>query len=225
MAPERFTRSLRRRADAIWRRELEHPFVRAIADGTLALDKFRFYLRQDYVFLIDYCRVFALAASKAHDLGTIRLFAKLLSDTINTEMQLHRDYCAGFGISTAELETTRAAPATHAYTRHLLAVAHGGALADIVAAVLPCQLGYTEIGTALVGEDCAGLRSRYADWIRMYASEEFVAGAERVARVLDDLVAGYPDRELERLAELFLASSRYEYLFWEMAWTMSDWPV
>jgi thiaminase/transcriptional activator TenA len=225
MARASFTQSMRERADAIWRRELEHPFVRGIADGTLALDKFRFYLCQDYVFLIEYARVFALASAKARTLDAIRLFADLLHGTINTEMQLHRDYCAGFGIDAKQLEAMRPAPTTHAYTRHLLTTAYAGSLADIVAAVLPCQLGYCEIGSALAREGAGGMNSRYADWIKMYASDEFAAGARRVAELLDELAAGLPERELERLAELFLTSSRWEYLFWEMSWTRADWPV
>jgi thiaminase (transcriptional activator TenA) len=42
---------------------------------------------------------------------------------------------------------------------------------------------------------------------------------------VDDLTAGRPARELAYLETLFLTSSRYEYLFWEMAWNQSSWPV
>jgi len=225
MSQAGFTQSIRKRADQIWRRELEHPFVRGIADGTLDTDKFRYYLCQDYVFLIEYARVFALASAKARELSTIGLFSELLHGTIHTEMQLHRDYCAGFGISPKQLEATRAAPVTHGYTRHLLTTAYAGALVDIVAAVLPCQLGYAEIGAALARQRRGAMNSRYAQWIEMYASEEFAAGARRVADLLDGLASGFPERELERLSELFLISSRYEYMFWEMAWSSEDWRV
>ena len=39
----------------IWAGYLTHPFVRGIADGSLAVNKFRFYLLQDYLYLFDYC--------------------------------------------------------------------------------------------------------------------------------------------------------------------------
>ena len=45
------------------------------------------------------------------------------------------------------------------------------------------------------------------------------------AGLLDDLTADWPERETAPLETLFLTSSRYEYLFWEMAWTQSSWPV
>jgi thiaminase (transcriptional activator TenA) len=220
-----FTHALRAKAQPIWDHELKHPFVRGLGDGTLPIDPFRFYLLQDYVFLTEYCRVFALAAGKAPDLQTIALFTRLLDETLNTEMQVHRDYCRQLGIMEADLEATESAPITHAYTRHLLTVAYSGSIADIVAAVLPCQLGYAEIGTVLAGEGRSGGNSTYAEWIRTYSSPEFIAGAEKLGRLLDDLTAGWPTRELAPLETHFLTSSRYEYLFWEMAWTRASWPV
>jgi thiaminase/transcriptional activator TenA len=225
MSAEKFSRAIRSKARHIWQRELEHPFVRGLGDGSLDVGCFRFYLRQDYAFLLEYCRVFALAAAKAPDLTTIGLFAGLLNDTLNSEMQLHRDYCLRLGISKQDLEATAPAPTTHAYTRHLLAAAYGGSLAEIVAAVLPCQLGYAEIGQALkqAGKDRAN--TRYAEWIRTYSSPEFIAGAERLARLLDDLTAGLPPRDLAALERLFLTSSRYEYLFWDMSYNKDEWPV
>src|ERR1700736_4273705 len=144
-----FTHAIRIKAQPIWDRELKHPFVRGLGDATLPIERFRFYLVQDYVFLIEYCRVFALAAAKARDLQTIGVFTRLLDETLNSEMQLHRDYCRRLGITETDLEATAPAPITHAYTRHLLTVAYGGSIADIVATVLPCQLGYAEIATIL----------------------------------------------------------------------------
>ena len=220
-----FTHTIRAKAQAIWDRELKHPFVRGLGDGTLPIDRFRFYLAQDYVFLIEYCRVFGLGAAKARDLQTIGVFTRLLDETLNTEMQLHRNYCQRLGIEEPDLEATAPAPMTHAYTRHLLTVAYSGSIADIVAAVLPCQLGYAEIGTALARKGCGDANSNYAEWIRTYSSQEFIAGAAKLGCLLDDLTAGWPARELAPLETLFLTSSRYEYLFWEMAWTQSSWPV
>src|SRR6266481_6481804 len=92
-----FTHAIRAKAQAIWDRELKHPFVRGLGDGTLPIDRFRFYLAQDYLFLIEYSRVLALAAAKARDLQTIGVFTRLLDETLNTEMQMHRDYCHRLG--------------------------------------------------------------------------------------------------------------------------------
>lgn len=220
-----FTNAVRAKCAEIWKRELEHPFVRGLGDGTLPVEHFRFYLEQDYLFLIEYCRVFALAAAKARDLATINLFAGLLSDTLKVEMQMHRDYCKRLGIAESVLESARPAQITHAYTRHLLTAAYAGTLTEIVAAVLPCQLGYAEIATALTRMGHGGGNSFYAEWIDTYTSHEFVAGVKRLVKLLDGLAASLPARETDHLEGVFLTSSRYEYLFWEMSWAHATWPV
>ena len=214
----KFTDELRLAAAPIWEADLEHPFVRGIADGTLPTEKFKFYLIQDYLFLLDYSRVFAHGVIKASDEATMAIFAQLLDGTLNAEMDLHRGYCEKFGISAAEMEAAPIAPTTHAYTRHLLNVAESGTLAELVAGVLPCQWGYAEIGTTLAEQD-GSPEPLYQEWIDMYASPEFLSFGEWLRGLLNGLVAAYSPSEKERIKNTFLMSSRYEYLFWEMAYT------
>src|SRR3990172_7598163 len=95
---ERFTGRLRDKADRIWEAQHEHPFVRGIGDGSLDLGRFKFWLRQDYVFLIEYSRLLSLAAARSPDLQTMTRFAGLVTATLETEMSLHRSYAAEFGI-------------------------------------------------------------------------------------------------------------------------------
>ena len=85
---------LRRHAGPVWDRIFSHPFVTGLGDGTLPLESFKFYLVQDYRFLIDYSRVLAVASAKAPDLEGMTRFAGLLHATLAEEMDLHRRYCA-----------------------------------------------------------------------------------------------------------------------------------
>ena len=59
----------------IWKQYHKHPFVRGIGDGTLDKEKFRFYIIQDYLYLIDYAKVFSIGAAKAQDLSTMQFFS------------------------------------------------------------------------------------------------------------------------------------------------------
>jgi thiaminase/transcriptional activator TenA len=219
------TAILRTKCADIWRRESEHPFVRGLGDGTLQAEQFTFYLVQDYLFLAEYSRVFALAVAKAPDLATMELFSGLLSGTLIVEMQLHRDYCRRLGIADSMLAGALPAPVTHGYTTHLLSVAFGGTLTEIIAAVLPCQLGYAEIAAQLARQQGGGGNPFYAEWIAMYTSDEFVQGAGHLAHLLDELSSGLPTRHTDQLETVFLTSSRYEYLFWEMSWNHTGWPI
>ncbi len=124
--------------------------------------------------------VCALAAAKARDLSVVGIFANLLHDTLTTETDLHRANRRRLRIASHEAASTTTTPITHAYTRHLLAAAYSGSIAEIVAAVLPCQLGNAELGAALVPDYRHWAGSPYADWIRMYSAAEFAAGAEQL---------------------------------------------
>ncbi len=221
---ERFTDRLRQKAAGIWEAQHQHPFVRGIGDGKLDLDKFKFWLRQDYVFLIEYAHLLGLAAARSPDLETMTHFAELLGETLKTEMSLHRAYADDLGISKEELERERPAPATQAYTDFLLRVAATSDFAELVAALLPCMWSFSEIGQQLAAQ-AAPDDKRYARWIAMYSSSEFADLAEWCRGLLDGLAAGLPERELEKLEKAFLTSSRYEWQFWEMAWRMERWRV
>ncbi|POF46265.1 thiaminase II, partial [Staphylococcus pseudintermedius] len=94
----KFTERLWQRVQPIWDSYLEHPFVKGIGDGTLDKEKFKHWMKQDYIYLIDYARLFAIGATKATDLEMMTTFGNLVSGTLNTEMQLHRQYAAQFGI-------------------------------------------------------------------------------------------------------------------------------
>ncbi|OUM86131.1 MAG: thiaminase II [Bacillus thermozeamaize] len=219
-----FSMELRRLAEPIWQKEMEHPFVKGLASGELPLESFQYYLRQDYIYLIAFSRVFAIAAAKSHDLKEMGEFAELLHATLHDEMDLHRKYAAEFGISREELEATVPSPTAYAYTSHLVRTAYEGTMTEVLAAVLPCQWGYHEIGLRLA--QVPGWESSpYRDWIKTYASPEFGRLAAMMRERLDALTASIDEAHKKRLQDLFLTSSRYEYLFWEKAYQREEWPV
>ena len=187
---------LERKALPIREAILRHPFISGIGDGSLDVERFKFYVRQDYVYLIDYSRVIALAAARAPDLETMEWFARLLHETLNTEMELHRSYCAELGISSGELEQTRATPTTAAYSHFLLNIAHQGSYPELVAAFLPCQWGYWEIGDYLARKGEPEGAPLYAKWIRMYADPQFKALADWFRSLAERMTAGLGTAEL-----------------------------
>ena len=221
----RFTEHLRQQTAGLRQQVLQHPFVTGVGDGGLPLEAFRFYMCQDYVFLIGYSRVLALAVARADDLETMGRFAGLLHETLNAEMDLHRGFAAKFGISLDELEATQAAPGTRAYTQHLLATAYSGDLADITAAILPCMWDYSDIGQTLAGQGAPSSQPLYDEWIQMYAAPEFAALAAWLRNLLDRLASDAAADRQSRLSRLFADSCRYEYLFWDMAYRQEGWPL
>ena len=131
-----------------WRAYTEHKFVQGLADGSLPPHCFRYYLMQDYLFLIHFARAYALAIYKSRTLSEMEDSASALQ-AIFTEMNLHIEYCAQWGIAKEQLENTSEDPANMAYTRYVLECGLSGDLLDLHTALSPCVIGYARIGKVL----------------------------------------------------------------------------
>jgi len=219
-----FTNDLRPTADELWDDIVAHPMVSRLGDGTLETAPFEYWVRQDYVYLIDYARVFAHGAASAPTLDHMGTFAELLHETIDTEMDLHRAYAAEFGISEAELEATEPSPTTQAYTDFLVRTAATGTFGDLVAALLPCMWGFNETAKRLEADGMPD-DERYAEWIRTYAGEEFSELTRWCKDLMDEVAADAPASDREQYRDRFVTSARYEYRFWGAAWNEETWTV
>ncbi|MEE8443553.1 MAG: thiaminase II [Dehalococcoidia bacterium] len=220
-----FTDEIHARSAKLQEAILSHPFVTGIGDGTLDVERFKHFIRQDYLYLIEYSRVLALAAARAPSLEPMGRFAELMNETLNTEMSLHRSYCARFGITEADLEVTEPAPTMQAYTDFLVRTAYDGSFGELVCALLPCMWGYCEIGLALAARGKPGDQPLYAEWIDMYSTPEFEDLANWLRGLVDGLAEGANPEERERMEVAYVTSTRYEYAFWDMAYRLEQWPV
>jgi thiaminase/transcriptional activator TenA len=221
---ERYTETLQEAAEPVWAAQRDHPFITGIGDGSLGVERFEHYVRQDYRFLIEYARLLALGAARAPDLDTMRRLAELAQSTLTTEMDLHRAYARQFSISEDELEAEPMAPTTQAYTDFLVRTATTGDFAELAAALLPCMWGYAELGRWLASRGPSP-EPRYAAWVDMYAGDEFGELADWCRGLVDRLAEGMPGPARARVAQAFLTSSRYELAFWQMAWDREGWPT
>jgi len=201
-----------------WRAYVEHPFVARLADGTLPEACFRYYLGQDYLFLIHFARAYALAAYKADSLADIRTAAAGMAAILDTEIELHVNYSAVWGLDEDEMEALPEATATMAYTRYVLEKGLQGDLLDLYVALAPCVIGYGEIGARLAADADTKMEGNpYASWIAMYAGDEYQEVARAHAEALDRL---WQDRaggtRLHSLTATFEQATRLEADFWQM---------
>lgn len=213
----------RERSAGLWSAIHRHPFVRGIGAGDISEERFKRYLEQDYVYLVEFSRVLAIASAKSESLSDMGRFAGLLGATLDLEMDLHRRTCADFGIGAADLEKVEPLLVTTAYSSFLLRTCYESGPADIFAALLPCEMGYFEIADRLRGEGLPDHR-HCRDWIETYSSAEFRGFAEWVAAGLDDRLGGAPPGDIERRYRLYCTSARFELLFFEMGWSGDPWP-
>jgi len=206
--------SLRAASSAAWDAAVGHPFVRGLQDGTLDEAAFQFYIRQDYLFLLEYARLLALGCARAPEAGAMRRFAQLTEGVLTRELELHRSYAGDWGITAAELEHGRPTLTTRAYTDFLLRVAALGDYGELVAALLPCMWGYHELATQLAGPGRPN-SSLYAGWIDAYSDAEFGELAAWCRTLVDE---ASESSSRPRMLDAFLSSSRYELAFWDASW-------
>lgn len=215
------TERLLRAAADIWEGYHSHPFIRGIADGTLDSEKFRFYMVQDYLYLFDYARVFALGVVKAKDADVMRAFATYVHQILDGEMSIHRGYMERLGIDLHEAEHATCALANTSYTAYMLDIAFKEGEAEIAAAILSCALSYEVIARKIVADNPASIEHPfYGEWIASYASEDYHAANEALIALTERLTADYSEVQLQHLCEIFVICSRYEAMFWDMAWRM-----
>ncbi len=220
-----FCDRLRKAAQPIWDAQLTHPFVVALGNGTLPERKFKYYILQDARFLGDLARVFAAAAEKAPDPDSSLRFAKLVEETILVERGLHESFGKRWKLSPRQMASVPMAPTNYAYTRHMLSVARSGSAAEITVVALPCAWIYCVVGRHFLKKGSPKPGHPYRDWLMMYSSPEFAEVQEWMRRQVDGWVKSAGPAERRRMQESFMISSRYEWMFWEMAWKEEQWPV
>ena len=200
-----------------WRAYTHHAFVRGLGDGSLPRAAFLDYLRQDYLFLIQFARAWALAVTKAGTVEEMRACAATVQALLADEMPLHLGVCAEAGIGPAELAATEERLACIAYTRFVLDAGHRGDLLDLLAALAPCVLGYGEIGARLIAQ---GGDTPYRDWIETYGGADYQQMCRDTGALIDRAVAdrlGPAPETLPRwqgLCRRFATATRLEAAFW-----------
>ena len=214
-----FSDQLRAEADGIWRRIAANPFLAELREGTLPLEKFRYYLAQDYLYLEGFARTVAMALAKAPDARNVDLLSRRVVTPV--ERPMHRELMPLVGMSVEDLESMGPSPTNLAYINHMLSTAALGGLGATAAALLPCPWTYHEIGSALGPID----DPVYGRWAAPY-KEGFLEESTAAWRTfLDQEAAQAGPREREAMRRAFMTSMRYEYLFWDMAYRQERWPI
>lgn len=217
-----FSDELLDEGEEIWEAQKEHPFVTELAAGTLDPAAFRTWVRQDYRYLLDYARTFAIAGTKARDEATMTNLLGVAHTTLDYEMDLHREFAADYDLSVEDLESTTKAPTCVAYTNFLVRTAHEGSLAEIAAAIYPCGQGYLDIAEHMA--ELAEEEHRYTPFIEKYTSDEFYEAVDWMREFVDRCGERYPG-EHDAMRKAFRTSARLEHQFWEMAYTEEGWEL
>ncbi len=218
-----FTLELWESIEPIYRAILSHPFLRGLADGSLPEEKFRFYVVQDALYLRDFARALAAAASRSPRDEWTEFLSRHARETLVAERALHDSFFREWGLAPEHVYSAPMAPTNLAYTSYLLRVVYLGSFEEAVASLLPCDWIYFMVGREL--EKMGSPNPLYRRWIETYASEEFRAVVEELRGIVEAVSQKAGPELKEAMRNHFTTTSRYEWMFWDMAWRMESWPV
>ena len=204
-----------------WNSYIKHDFVIKLTSSSLNKKIFLNYLIQDYLFLIQFSKAWSLAIVKSDTLDEMKVAANTVNGLINFEMDLHIDLCGSYGISKIDLENANEENENIAYTRYVLEAGYSGDLLDLLAALIPCVLGYGEIGlnnAKVIPEDYM-----YHKWLKTYSSKEYQKICDEVANMFDNAILLRLDKNYKdsykwnNIKKIFRKALLLEVDFWNMA--------
>ncbi|MDO5695801.1 MAG: thiaminase II [Eubacteriales bacterium] len=214
-----FSNELKSYTEELWTRAYEHPFVQELGAGTLSKDKFRFYLKQDYLYLLSYAKVFALGCVKAPEEMIMAKLTESQDAILNGEMNNHRAYMQRMGITKEEVEAARPSLFNSAYTANMLAAGQTGDILDILVTILPCAWSYYDYACRLKKRYATAYTGNfYKEWIDTYTDDAFLESFSWMLPVIDRLAAKKTESERTAVKEIFRQSVALEYLFWDMSY-------
>ncbi len=196
---------LRRHAD-LWAEAAQHPFLRAVRDGTLPGHAFTAWLAQDYAFVGDLLVFQARLLARAPRPTQAPLIGGLRA--LEAELTWFEEHAqrAGLGLTALRHQTTEA-------YRRLLEQLDQQPYPVAITALWAVERAYLD-GWQSAAPGAGEYRAFVEHWtIPAYA--QYVAELERAA---DAALAAQPEEaEAARVAVLDVA--RLERDFWQMAWT------
>lgn len=188
----------------------EHPFNKELADGSLHIEKFAYYIEQDTLYLRDFARSLAIIASKA-PLKFVKDFLLFAEGALIAEQEVvHNFFRHTFNLQ----ETGKLTPATLAYTNYLLQVSSMAPVEVAIASVLPCFWVYKIVGESITQNTSMESKNPYKKWIEIYSSQEFSDGVERAIAIFDEIALSGSKEVRNLMLDAFYKSTVLEWHFW-----------
>ncbi|TKX31611.1 thiaminase II [Campylobacter aviculae] len=200
----------------VWCQYLDHNFVKGLKEGTLNKENFLFYLKQDYMYLINYSKCYARLALNANTVEELRFAIKFQNYTLEGELELHKSILE-LGIDTSNFNEKDESLVNIAYSRYILGVGENGDFLDMLIALSACAIGYGYIGSKIY-KDISKEKLQnhpYKEWILTYSSQEFQASVKEFENFVNSYTEQISEEKFNKLSKIFYNVVRLEIAFWE----------
>lgn len=204
----------------VYKKTIEHPFIKELMDGSLTKEKFEFYIQQDALYLAEYRRVLLGIAGKLDNINHSEAFTRFANDTMDVENALHESFFKLFSTQ----KDAEATPSCLLYTSFLHTLLGNKSVHEAVAGILPCFWIYKEVGDYIL-ENASIDGNPYKDWINTYGGEEYAKAVEEAIDITDEIAEKCSPEQQEQMIHDFVMTARMEWLFWDAAYRLEKWKV
>lgn len=207
-------------AEPVYQRILEQDFIRELMAGTLRRDRFLCYIQQDVLYIVDFGKALAGIASKVDRIDYQSAFLGFANDCVVVERSLHKLYLDSEEIPKQSVQS----PTCLLYTSYLLKQLHDAPVEVAMAAVLPCFWVYKEIGSYMLAHQNKD-NNPYQSWIDTYSGEGFDQVVQRIIDICDEMAERCTKEQRRAMTDAYVLCTKMEWMFWDAAWKLEEWPV
>lgn len=197
-----------------------HPFIFHLSDGSLDPKQFHYYMHQDSYYLNAYGKVLASISTRFKNPEHALKFMGFATGTIEVEKALHEDFINQL----KEFSKPVKSPTCSLYTGYLSEVNQFHSLEVALGAVLPCFWIYKEVGDYLL-EISELSENPYKKWINTYGGEDFATSVSQAIEITESFAQATSQDVRAEMTKAFLKTSKMEWMFWDSAYRMEQWPV
>lgn len=217
MQKTKISERLRKDADPIWKEIFSHPFVVELYKGTLPVEKFKFYVLQDYNYLVTMMKTFSVLSSKAESVEAMREMLEIAHLEATSEFKSYEELLKKLGYTIKDAMRVELGQMNISYISFLLATSSQKTFWEGLAATLPCFWTYAEIAEFHKDKLSESKNSLYIEWASVYLTEPYRDLVNKMKELLDNA-----DIKYEKLKEVFTVASKYEHMYWSMAYAMGE---
>ncbi|MFA5960186.1 MAG: TenA family protein [Tatlockia sp.] len=188
-----------------------HSFNKGLYHGTLSIDRFHNFLRQDRIYLLENAKALRATASRIEN-ATQQQVLLSLAETIKQEDALHRKYLLCGNPHTFFASPVTLLPEVQNYIDFLHEGAKHSHVSSAVARFIPCFYLYRELGMNMSD---VGITNPYFLWIKSYSSEKFINSGDALIALGNALAHSASRDEKDKMVDAFVQSTQFELSFWD----------
>ena len=205
----------------LWDQAANKLFVTEMAMGVLEEQRYRYYMIQDYLYLLEYIDILGSIYECSDDPELKEFISFVIEQTKKEIMQVHIPNMREMGITDEEISACPESREIADYVNYMRTqVRNEGVLAGLTAQ-LQCSWVYAYIGMQMMKQYPDDISSSpYRSWFEAYTCDDYISANQKWIDILDEKTKGVEGEEARKLCRIFRTCAEYENSFWDMLYAV-----